>query len=76
MSRDICGICWCPYNEDGRCGCKPAQVLDKYSLAKIKDDEALLQQALAALQYASSQLPLPHAREIEPTIKRLEERLK
>jgi flagellar hook-basal body complex protein FliE len=44
--------------------------------AKLMADEALLQQALAALQYASSQLPLPHAREIEPTIKRLEERLK
>jgi uncharacterized protein YlxW (UPF0749 family) len=44
--------------------------------AKVEADEALLQQALAALQYASSQLPLPHAREIEPTIKRLEERLK
>jgi hypothetical protein len=44
--------------------------------AKVEADEALLQQALAALEYASSQLPLPHAREIEPTIKRLEERLK
>jgi hypothetical protein len=44
--------------------------------AQVERDEALLQQALAALEYASSQLHLIHAREIEPTIKRLEERLK
>ena len=25
MSRDVCGICWCPYDEDGGCGCKPTQ---------------------------------------------------
>lgn len=25
MSRDVCGICWCPYDGDGKCGCKPAQ---------------------------------------------------
>lgn len=25
MSREVCGICWCPYDEDGGCGCKPAQ---------------------------------------------------
>ena len=25
MSRDVCGICWCPYDDDGQCGCKPAQ---------------------------------------------------
>jgi uncharacterized protein Yka (UPF0111/DUF47 family) len=43
---------------------------------EVDDLRLLLRQALLALQYASSQLPLPHAREIEPTIKRLEERLK
>ena len=25
MSRDVCGICWCPYDGDGKCGCKPTQ---------------------------------------------------
>jgi hypothetical protein len=25
MSRDVCGICWCPY-EDGRCGCDPKEI--------------------------------------------------
>ena len=23
MSREVCGICWCPYDEAGRCACKP-----------------------------------------------------
>ena len=22
MNRDVCGICWCPYDENGACGCK------------------------------------------------------
>ena len=23
MNRDVCGICWCPYDDNGACGCKP-----------------------------------------------------
>ena len=24
MSREVCGICWCPYDEDtGECACAP-----------------------------------------------------
>ena len=24
MSREVCGICWCPYDEEtGECACKP-----------------------------------------------------
>ena len=23
MSREVCGICWCPYDEAGKCGCAP-----------------------------------------------------
>jgi hypothetical protein len=23
MSRTVCGICWCPYDDDGTCGCPP-----------------------------------------------------
>lgn len=38
MSRDVCGICWCPYDEDGKCGCKPVKVIDPAA------DEALLRQ--------------------------------
>ena len=26
MSREVCGICWCPYDEDtGECACAPVQ---------------------------------------------------
>ena len=26
MSREVCGICWCPYDEDtGKCACAPVQ---------------------------------------------------
>jgi hypothetical protein len=28
MSRDVCGICWCPYDEDGKCGCGNVQVIN------------------------------------------------
>ena len=50
MSRDVCGICWCPYDDDGKCGCKPVKVIDPAA------DEALLRQALEALETA----PLDH----------------
>jgi hypothetical protein len=76
MSRDVCGICWCPYDDEGRCGCKPAQVLDKYSLAKIKDDEALLRQALDVLENHTA---IEHPQQIhyrDAAIDALKERLK
>ena len=22
MNREVCGICWCPYDDNGACGCK------------------------------------------------------
>ena len=22
MNRDVCGVCWCPYDDNGACGCK------------------------------------------------------
>jgi len=28
MTREVCGICWCPYQEDGTCGCEPATLSD------------------------------------------------
>jgi hypothetical protein len=28
MSRDVCGICWCPYDDDGKCGCGNVQVIN------------------------------------------------
>lgn len=70
MSRDVCGICWCPYDEDGECGCKPVKVIDPAA------DEALLRQAKDALEYAYENLPLIHAGEIVGTLEALKERLK
>ena len=26
MSREVCGICWCPYDEAGKCGCPSVNV--------------------------------------------------
>jgi chromosome segregation ATPase len=28
MSRDVCGICWCPYDEEGKCGCENVKVIN------------------------------------------------
>jgi hypothetical protein len=45
MSRPVCGTCWCPFDEDtGECACPPPIV---------RDDTALLRQALEALEKAS-----------------------
>ena len=22
MNREVCGICWCPYGDNGACGCQ------------------------------------------------------
>ena len=65
MSRDVCGICWCPYDDDGKCGCEhtPLVNMDAFRLGYDKgaddtrrrdheriNDEALLRQALEALE--------------------------
>jgi hypothetical protein len=28
MSREVCGICWIPYGDDGKCGCPPCATQD------------------------------------------------
>jgi hypothetical protein len=28
MSREVCGICWVPYGDDGKCGCPPCATQD------------------------------------------------
>ncbi len=28
MSREVCGICWVPYGDDGECGCPPCATQD------------------------------------------------
>jgi hypothetical protein len=42
MNRDVCGICWGAYDENGQCECIPAPV--------VRDDTALLRQALEVLE--------------------------
>jgi hypothetical protein len=42
MSRDVCGICWCPYDDDGRCGCEHTPL--------VRDDTDLLRQALYLIE--------------------------
>ena len=42
MNREVCGICWGAYDEDGRCECAPAPV--------VRDDTALLRRALEKLE--------------------------
>ena len=41
MSRDVCGICWGAYDENGQCECIPAPV--------VRDDTALLKHCLEVL---------------------------
>ena len=60
MSRDVCGICWCPYDEDGGCGCKPTQ------------PEALL---LADALDATHPAVWPHGQEAAAELRRLHEAL-
>lgn len=83
MSRDVCGICWCPYEDDGKCGCKPAQpealmIADRLDVwgdqgdlleasAVLRKQHALLRQALEALEAC---LGWPHV------IEAIKERLK
>jgi hypothetical protein len=48
MSREVCGICWCPYDEEtGACGCEPA--LKEHDMSDLR---TAAQQALEALEMA------------------------
>lgn len=40
MNRDVCGLCWCPYDEDGTCGCPG--LAGKPGDALLKDVEGFL----------------------------------
>ena len=69
MSRDVCGICWCPYDGDGKCGCKPVKVIDPAA------DEALLRQALEFFEHTA----VKHPSQIAPRddlVAAIKERLK
>lgn len=49
MSRDVCGICMCPYDDDGSCGCKNSS-LAWTLLQENKKLQEVNQELLEALQ--------------------------
>ena len=50
MSREVCGICWCPYDEEtGACGCEPAS--KEHDMTTLR---TAAQQALEALELAQT----------------------
>ena len=47
MSREVCGICWCPYDEDtGECACPPPNV----QKSTLREAATKALEALEALQ--------------------------
>ena len=41
MNRDVCAICWCPYGDEGECGCKSVRVTDHFGDSNKMASEAL-----------------------------------
>ena len=61
MSREVCGICWCPYDEDtGECGCPSATVqkstLECPNCASLEAQNTELDRKLADLEQTSLEL--------------------
>jgi hypothetical protein len=54
MSRDICGICWCPYDKDGRCGCENVKVINPAGALRLAEE--LESFPLAAADHAAAEL--------------------
>ena len=56
MSREVCGICWVPYGDDGKCGCPPCATQDcmpsKCSLAaqNTEQDRVLVEMEHALVE--------------------------
>jgi hypothetical protein len=67
MNRDVCGICWGAYDENGQCECIHAPV--------VRDDTALLRQALDALDCILSPLCWREIDKVDAAIVALKERL-
>jgi hypothetical protein len=57
MSRDVCGICWCPYGDDGKCACDPAPLIQEHKGAS----DALLLECVGLLM----QMPVKHPQQSE-----------
>ena len=42
MNREVCGVCWCPYDDDtGSCACTPAVKASCMSLADVLEHKAI-----------------------------------
>jgi hypothetical protein len=54
MSRDVCGICWCPYDKDGRCGCENVKVINPAGALRLAEE--LESFPLAAADHAADEL--------------------
>ena len=40
MNREVCGVCWCPYDENGACGCKSVDAAMRLPRAMAQAYEA------------------------------------
>jgi hypothetical protein len=59
MSRDVCGICWCPYDEEGKCGCENVKVINPAGALRLAEE--LESFPLAAADHAADELRRLHA---------------
>lgn len=51
MSREVCGICWCPYDEDtGECACAPPATPNCSNCASLKAQNTELDRKLAEME--------------------------
>jgi hypothetical protein len=54
MGRDVCGICWCPYDEEGKCGCENVKVINPAGALRLAEE--LESFPLAAADHAADEL--------------------
>ena len=51
MSREVCGICWCPYDEEtGECGCAPPATPNCSNCASLEAQNTELDRKLAEME--------------------------
>jgi len=51
MSREVCGICWCPYDEDtGECACAPPATPNCSNCASLQEQNTELDRKLAEME--------------------------
>ena len=55
MSREVCGICWCPYDESGECACVPSTQPCPHC-ASLEAQNTELDKKLADLEQTSLEL--------------------